>query len=121
MPKLSWPDMIRVFPDGHLVVGYLPMGTKAVRPSRIVRRLIERQRPRGSWAVSARQEVRGPAVYCLFESKQDADRFGKVVQARHEPITRGASERWFALDGPMAHAIEQILKARGEPERPSRR
>ena len=115
MPKLSWPDMIRVFPGGHLVVGYLPIGTKAVRPSRIVRRLIERQGPRGSWAISTRQEIRGPALYCLFESKHDADRFAKAVHARSMSRYPGwASQRCVNLDDSMMTSVAAALAEEGK-------
>jgi len=115
MPKLPWSEMIGLYPGGHLVVGYLPMGANAVRPARTVRRLIERLRPRKAWAVSTRQEVHGPALYCLFEDKGDADRLAKTVRARSMTRYPGwASQRWFDLDGPMIASIAASLLAGGE-------
>jgi hypothetical protein len=117
MPKLPWPEMVRTFPDCHLVVGYLPMGASAVRPAATARRLIERQRPRKAWAVSTRQEVHGPAIHCLFESKEDADRLAKAVRAHGMNRYPGrASQRWFDLDAPMVASIAASLAGRGKIE-----
>jgi hypothetical protein len=121
--------MIGLYPGGHLVVGYLPMEAKAVRPARAIRRLIERQRPHKAWAVSTRQEVHGPALYCLFEDKGDADRLAKAVRARGMTRYPGwSSQRGFDLDGAMVASIAASLLAGGEiderkeqPERSSKR
>src|SRR5689334_9295815 len=105
--------MIGDFPGGHLVVGYMPMEANAIRPSLMVRRLISRLAPHDDWSTSTRQEAYGPALYCFFKSKQDADRLARAVKARAMSRYPGwASQRWFDLDGAMLSSIVSDLTQR---------
>jgi hypothetical protein len=110
MPRLSWHEMIRVFPGGHLVVGYIPLQENAVRMARTMQHLIVHLRPAKAWSASSRQQPHGLAVYCLFEDKRDADRLAEFVQAQNMSRYPGwVTQRCFDLDGRMVETITSVL------------
>ena len=111
MPKLSWTDMIEMYPAGHLVAGNV-IGSTATASSRLVAKLIRGCDVKGDYSLSTVKETNGPVIHCVFANKADADEFSEVVGAR--PMGRypgWASQRSFIIDEGTRSAIADVLEA----------
>lgn len=83
--------------------------------------LIVARRPRGFFSVRIVEDECGPAVHCMFERKEDADRLASTVRAIEVVRYDGyASQRIFRFGDEAANSVYWALAClRGTSLRPA--
>jgi len=88
-----------------------PVATNAVEMAGLLDRLIDRMRPRGSYASTHMKTKDSEVVMCAFEQEREALRLAGTMNAK--PINRyigWSTQLAFDLDTALAGAIAKALE-----------
>lgn len=109
MARKTWLRMLSEHPSSHLIVAR-PVETDPVEMAGLIDRLIDRMRPRGSYASTHIQTGDVAVVMCAFEQEREALRMAGTMNAK--PINRyvgWSTQVAFDMDGTLANAIAKAL------------
>jgi len=110
MARKTWLRMLSEHPSSHLIVAR-PMETNAAEMAGLLDRLIDRMRPRGSYASTHMKTKDSEVIMCAFEQEREALRMAGTMNAK--PINRyvgWSTQVAFDLDGTLAGAIAKALE-----------
>jgi hypothetical protein len=115
MAQQTWVPFVGKHPQAHLVSGVCAPGNSSkMDRSRLLMRLVVALRPTGSYAVQTTRDRDLTLVQCAFEKKEDAEKFGHAVQARHNGHYPGsASQRTFMFDALATGTINTYCRDEG--------